>query len=93
MKPEKHAHPMELKCTTAQTRRRRELLKFEERPEKAEEAEKAARLVDAKETFAEFDQSALREKEDDVPLFLRPIVDKYPFGKCSHSFSRRATVG
>jgi hypothetical protein len=56
------------------------LLKFQDKPREAKGTERAGQLVDTKETFAEFGQSALREKEDDVPLILRPIVDKYPFG-------------
>ena len=62
------------------------MLKFKEKPEKAEEAERAVRFVDTKEKFAEFDQSAPREKEDDVPLFLRLTVDKYPFGNVHMAF-------
>lgn len=55
------------------------MLKFKEKPEKAEEARRAAQLVDTKESFGEFGQSTLW-KEDDVPLSLHPIVDKYSFG-------------
>jgi hypothetical protein len=35
------------------------LLKFKEKPERAEEAERVVRLVNTKEAFAEFDQSGL----------------------------------
>jgi hypothetical protein len=80
-KPEKHASLTELKNTTTRARqRRKELLNFKDMVKITKEAEAAENLVDAKGTFAEFGQSSFREEEDDVPLFLRPIVDKYPFG-------------
>lgn len=60
LKHEKHARLTELKTATAQARRRRrELLRFKEKPERAEKAERVARLVNTKEAFAEFDQSGL----------------------------------
>ena len=76
----KHETPVkleELKNAGAQAkRRRREMLAFK----KGLSLLEMDKLVDSKDSFAEFGQSGLRDKEDEVPFLMRPITNKYPFG-------------
>ena len=76
----KHENPIkleELKNAGAQAkRRRREMLAFE----KGLSLQEMDKLVDSRDSFAELGQSGLRDEEDEVPFFMRPITNKYPFG-------------